>query len=45
MKLRKQQFVQEVLPNVFKNMQLLQIEISELEVEFINYLKNQLNES
>lgn len=45
MKLRKEQFVEEVLPNVFKNMQLLQINISELEGEYINYLKNKSDEN
>jgi len=45
MNLRKQQFVEEVLPEVFKNMQLLQINISELQGEYTNYLKNKSDEN
>jgi len=45
MNLRKQQFVDEVLPEVFKNMQLLQINISELQGEYTNYLKNKSDEN
>jgi len=45
MNLRKQQFVEEVLPEVFKNMQLLQINISELQMEYTNYLKNKSDEN
>jgi len=45
MNFRKQQFMEEVLPSVFKNMELLQVKISDIEEKYNNYLKNKSNES
>ena len=37
--LRKKEFVTEVLPEVFKNMQLLNLSVDDLKTEYSNYLK------
>ncbi len=45
MEIKRNQFVEHVLPNVFKNMELLQIDIHQFEERFANYLKNKENEN
>jgi len=45
MNLRRQQFVEEVLPSVFKNMQLLQIDIVDIQEKYNSYLKNKSDEN
>ncbi len=45
MELRKQQFIEEVLPNVFKNMDLLKIEIGDIKEKYESFLKNKSNEN
>jgi len=45
MNIRKEQFIQDALPNIFKNMQLLQIKISEIEERYQQYLNTKNNEN
>ncbi len=45
MELRKKEFVKQVLPQVFKNMEMLKISIKDLEKEFIEHTKNKENEN
>ncbi len=45
MEIRKQEFVNQVLPGVFKNMQLLNIDLEEVRKEYTNYLNNKMNEN
>jgi len=41
MDFRKQKFIDEVLPDVFKNMELLQLNILDIEKKYQTYLKKQ----
>ncbi|WP_010522352.1 GntR family transcriptional regulator [Aquimarina agarivorans] len=45
MEMKRIQFVEEVLPDVFKNMELLQIDINQFEEKYSNYLNNKTNEN
>lgn len=40
MQLRKQQFKEDVLPDVFKNMHLLNMDLEEVKIAYNNYLKS-----
>ena len=44
MKIKQQQFIEDVLPEVFRNMQLLQIEMSQLENHYNTYLNKTSHE-
>ncbi len=45
MEIKRNQFVEHVLPSVFKNMELLQIDIHQFEERYMNYLKDKTNEN
>lgn len=45
MSIRKQEFVSQVLPQVFKNMQLLNVDIKDVENEYITYVNKQDDEN
>ena len=45
MKIKQQQFIEDVLPEVFRNMKLLQIEIPQFEKQYITYLNKNKDEN